>query len=253
MEKKNLCFTRYGKYNTKYKYCVDKNKIDKKFTIDENELIGKGSYGTVFGGKVLNSPIAVKLIPLESYVPTEDCGLKIDNGDCLKYSMKQFNQEVKTAKKSGLLGITPEVYYSEVLNLSDYEGPENKDALDPPENIGVIIFEKFGKSLEEWMKTDIDVFYQNENLIKKETEKLLENLFDYGFFNLDTHFGNILFDPETKKVKLLDLDLKDNVLSWNEIKSNFYDMFNFFKTLQLRRLGYLESEVFSSEEDEDED
>jgi hypothetical protein len=253
---KNICFKRNGKYNTLYKYCVKKSSIPKDFHIDDSYIIGEGSYGVVLPGTIDKIPIAVKLTPLDVPIPTVDCGLKTDGGDCIKYSKKEFEDEVKISKEFGDFGITPKVYFSDIVNLSEFHHPQLQDdtTLDKPEKIGVIILERFGKSLHEWMRTDIDTFLKYEQMIQNEVWKLEQELYKLGYFNMDSHFGNILFDQDSKSIKLIDLMLKKNVLSEKEIKQKFEEGWEFERSRMMRKLGYMpQIEVLSEEEEENDD
>jgi hypothetical protein len=250
---KNICFKRSGKYNTLYKYCVKKSTIPKDFDIDESTILGQGSYGVVLAGTIDSLPIAIKFTPLDVPIPTvDDCGLKTDLGDCSKYTKKEFEDEVKISKEFGDLGITPKVYFSEIVDLSEFHHPQLEEdaALDKPEKIGVIVLEKFGKSLSEWIRTDMDTFLKYEREIKDEVWGLLRELYKLGYFNMDTHFGNILFDQEKKEIRLIDLMLKKNTLSEMEVKKNFEEEWEFEKTRFMRKFGYLPARVrmFSSSE-----
>jgi hypothetical protein len=248
----NICFKRNGKYNTIYKYCVKKSSIPKDFHIDESDIIGQGGYGIVLGGSFEKIPIAIKLTPLDVPIPTVDCGLKTDGGDCIKYTKKEFEDEVKISKEFGDLEITPKIYFSDIINLSEFHHPQLQDDtwLDKPEKIGVIIMERFGKSLSEWIKTDVETFLKYEDLIKKEVWNLTKELYKLGYFNMDTHFGNILFDKDLISIKLIDLMLKKNTLSEKEIKQKFEEGWEFEKTRNLRKIGYLPEIEFSSEDED---
>ena len=62
--------------------------------------------------------------------------------------------------------------------------------------------------------------------------------------NMDTHFGNILFDKKSLNIKLIDLMLKKNILSEKEIKEKFEEGWNFERTRNMKRFGYLkETEI----------
>jgi hypothetical protein len=238
--KTNICFKRTGKYNTKYKYCVKKSSIPKDFHIDETDIIGEGSYGLVLGGSIDSLPIAIKFIPLDVQIPTVDCGLKNDGGDCSKFTKKEFEDEVKVSKEFGQLGLTPKVYFSDVVDLSEFHHPqvEEDKALDKPEKIGVIVLERFGKSLSDWIRTDVDTFLKYEDIIKNDVWDLLKELYELGYFNMDNHFGNILFHDDTKGVRLIDLSLKKNPLSKKEIKKRFEEGWEFDRARNMKKYGH---------------
>lgn len=232
----HICFKRTGKYNTSYKYCVKKSSIPKDFHIDDSEILGQGSYGVVLSGSIDSLPIAIKFTPLDVPIPTIDCGLKTDLADCSRYTKKEFEDEVKISKEFGDLRITPRVYFSEIVDLSEFHHPQIDEdtALDKPEKIGVIVLERFGKSLSEWIRTDVDVFLKYEKEIKDEVWSLSKELYNLGYYNMDLHFGNILFDEKKRKVKLIDLSLKKNTLSKKEIKKRFEEGWDFERSRLIR-------------------
>jgi hypothetical protein len=248
---KKICISRNGKYYTNYKYCIEKTSIPQDYQIDDTDIIGSGSYGVVLGGRMNGKSIAIKMIPLDVEIPNVDCGLKIDGGDCLKYKTEDFKNEVDVSKTFGRLGITPIVYMSDIVDLSNFTGPTSENRLSEPEKIGVIIFERFGKSLDQWIRYDSKVFMENEWLIKTQFRDFSKEFFNLGYFNLDSHFGNILFDDKTKKVKLLDLDLQKTNLSWSEIDEKLESGWMFNKKRYFRKYG-LEDESSEEEESEDE-
>jgi len=235
--KKNICISRSGKYLTNYKYCIDRSSVPQDYEINDSDVIGTGSYGVVLGGRMDGQPIAVKLIPLEVEIPNPDCGLKIDGGDCLKYKVEDFKNEVDVAKTFGNLGITPVVYMSDIVNLSEFSGPSYQNRLSEPDKIGVIIFERFGKALDQWIKTDPDVFVEKESLIKSRFKEFSKEFYNLGYLNLDSHFGNILFDDETNKVKLLDLDLQKTNLTWSEINEKLDSGWEVDKKRNFKKYG----------------
>jgi len=247
----NICFKRDGKHDTSYTYCIDSKKVNQEITIDESNILGQGSYGVVLSGKMGRIPIAFKMIPIDVQIPTVDCGLKSDGGDCLKYTEQEFKDEVEVAKQFGDLYMTPKLYYSDLIELSKFTGPGKSDELDAPQKIGVMILERFGKSLQDWIKTDVNTFLNHEEQIYQENKNLLKDLYQMGYFNMDSHFGNILYDGQT--VKLLDLMPKKTNLTWEEVKEKIKDGWDFEKKRFLRKYGHLEDEDEDSDEDKDED
>ena len=203
------CFYRKGKHETTYKYCVralldDKNNV--LITVDQNDVLGTGMIGTVLGGKTMDGEdVAVKLIPLDVPIPTEDCGLKSDMRDCQLFSLKDFKSESADSEYLGSLGITPKMYFSKVVDLIGFAGPDSPDKLDQPNKLGVIVLERFGMSLKDLMRHYPTLFYLRETHIKDKTIQLTRKLFDMGYQNEDLHFGNILYDAGLNEVKLIDV------------------------------------------------
>jgi hypothetical protein len=187
---------------------LNQESIPSKFVADANDLIGIGRSGVVVGGKMDGIPIAIKVIPKDVFIPNEDCGLTTDP-DCQIYDQKRFDIEVEQTKMLSKLGIVPELYYWDTVKLSDFEASDVKDALDQPESLFIMIMENFGHSLEYWLAKDENVFYKNEKSIKKQFFDLMRLIYDIDYFNMDAHFGNILYDPRRDKVKLLDVVLEN--------------------------------------------
>jgi hypothetical protein len=247
----NICFTRDGKHDTSYTYCIDTKNIHGKIEVDETNVLGQGSYGVVLGGKIGRIPIAFKMIPIDVPIPTKDCGLKSDGGDCLKYTEQEFKDEVEVAKQFGDLYMTPKLYYSDLIELSKFSGPQNSDELDAPQKIGVMILERFGKSLQDWIKTDVGTFLNHEEQIYQENLNLLKDLHEMGYFNMDSHFGNILYDGQT--VKLLDLMPKKTNLTWDEVQEKIKNGWDFEKKRFLRKYGHLDESNDQEDKHEDQD
>ena len=198
---KKICTTRNAKHNTTYTYCIsdipDEIKIE-----DPPEIIGVGSYGVVIGAKMEKIPIAIKIIPLNVSIPSYNCGLKTDD-DCSEFTVKQFKKEVKFSRLFGDLEVSPKVFFAEILPTTDFYGPDNKNALDRPEIIGVIVMERFGTSLSNINK---HYLIENNEKIRDQLHKLLSVLFDFGFEHPDLHLGNIVADTKTNQVRIIDLD-----------------------------------------------
>lgn len=228
-----ICIYRKDIRDKKYYYCT--KDIPEKFHIHQNDIIGTGRYGVVLGGFIeqyksgytalskIRTPIAAKFIPLDVVVPSEKC---LIGKKCI-YSLLDFEKEVEYSKLFGDVGISPEVYFSGVLDISDYEGPVS----DKPKKMGVIVMERFGISLEE-LKKDKKYLKEHEKEIMMAIEKKLKILFDMGFIHRDIHYGNILFDDG--KIKLIDLDL-DPVIkgnTWEEEKLFFEYDWNLFMKLK---------------------
>jgi len=263
MEKKskNICIKRSGKYDTKYKYCISEKDIPSEIIVDDENVLGMGSYGVVLSAKAGNIPLALKLVPLGVEIPTEDCGLKSDGGDCLKYSIQDFKNEINFAKQFGKIDVTPKVYFTEIVDLSKFKSKMNKKSIGPqenslsqPEKIGVLVLERFGKSIHKMIQEDYKEFIENEDLIFNKTLALIRKLYELGYFNMDSHFGNILYDKDKKDVRLLDLDLYDlRNLTWEEVEQKFVDGWNFEKQRLAIKYGHMEPIKYSDDEDEDEE
>jgi hypothetical protein len=133
MSSSNICFKRKGKHNTIYKYCIDKNSLSQDILIDQDDIVNEGSYSVVLGGMKGQIPIVAKFAPLD-----------------VKFTIKDFNDEVVFFKNYGGLPGIPNIYFSEILDVVDYEafaGNNPKDSLiTPPKKIGVIVRDRFTSS-----------------------------------------------------------------------------------------------------------
>lgn len=226
-----ICIKRKGKHDTEYKYCISEKKIPPEIVIDKSDVIGMGKFGVVLSAKIGKISLAAKIVPLEVEIPTEDCGLEKDNGDCLKVSIMNFKNEVKIAKKFGKLNITPKVYFDEITELYSFESNiknKSEKGLSEPTKIGILILERFGESLQKIIEKDFKEFVEHEKIMLEKLILLNKELYNLGYFNFDTHFGNILFDKETKSLLLLDLDLEElnklnNKLSWIDVEKIVID------------------------------
>jgi hypothetical protein len=255
-KKKNICIKRKGKHETKYKYCISDSDLPEQLKVDEDQVLGQGSYGVVLGASVGEQDLALKIIPLEVMIPSEDCGYVSDGGDCIKFTKLEFAKEVQVSKKFGELGITPVVLFSEIVNLSKFKAkPKDKEGLLPmPEKIGVIVMERFGMSLEKIILSKPEIYMENKDLIYRQTLKILKKIFDLGYFSMDAHFGNILFETKSQKVKLIDLDLVPIQMSWEAVKQNFERSWEYFETRNYIKAGILEDDEHEDDEEEqDED
>lgn len=147
---------------------------------------------------------------------------------------------MKQSKLFSDLGFTPKFYASDILDLSDFESSETSDkSLPKPNKIGIIITEEFGKSLRQWIQTDLSLFLQNEDLIKKKVFDLNKKIYDLDYFNMDGHFGNILYDPTSNDVRLLDVVMEEidesNKLDPETFESLLEDMWENDRSYALKK------------------
>ena len=159
----NICFKRKGRQNTIYKYCVEKINLSKDILIDENDILNEGSYSVILGGMKDQTQIVAKFTPLDVSIPSLECGLNTDS-NCKIYTTKEFNQEKRFFQKFGGLPNIPNVYFAEILDVSDYKAlrgnvPKDSLLLRGPKKIGVIIMDRF-------VSSDKDVKLKNENRIQ---------------------------------------------------------------------------------------
>jgi serine/threonine protein kinase len=211
-----ISFSRKGKYGTKYIYSFDKKEIPSNFYIEEQNILGIGNFGVVLTGQLKKSrnfskPIAIKLIPLDIILPDENyIGIKTDGfGNICE--TEDFLTEVEIATTTSKNGITPKVFYSKIVDCKKYEcQPQSSLSLKKPDKIGILIMEQFGISLEKYILEEYDEFMLIQNDILEKIIQLIDQMNqipNMHRFNIvsDLHYGNILIDPESKNIKLLDL------------------------------------------------
>jgi hypothetical protein len=213
MKKKNkmIHFSRKGKHQTLYTYSFLENDLSDEFIINTNDWIGIGNFGVVLGGQTKSGiPIAVKLIPLDVLLPDENyIGLTTDGfgNICEK---EDFLKEIEIANLFGNLNIAPKVLDWKIVDCKEYIAlPKNSLTLPCPKKIGVLIMEKFGISLEKYILDNFDLFMEKEKDIFQKIINYLIQIHQNPNIKInvisDIHYGNILIDPDTMQIKLLDL------------------------------------------------
>jgi hypothetical protein len=222
------CVTRLGKHNTRYQYCISKKSLPLDLIIPQpNQVLGSGRFGVVLSGKLKNETsydsVALKIIPLDTFIPNEDCGLTSDP-ECRLYTRKNFDIEVKQSKLLSDYGITPRFIFSDVVDLATFSGPDVKDSLQAPEKIGVILMEEFGQSLKYWIQNDLDLFLSREKQIKRKVFEKAKQIYDLDYFNMDMHFGNILYDSDKNDVRLLDVVMEEVYVPEKMDDETFYSV-----------------------------
>jgi serine/threonine protein kinase len=239
-------FTRKGKHETYYTYSISKNDIPSEYVIDEKNILGIGNFGVVYSGTRIpeNDPIAIKLIPLEVLIPDEIYLGYTTDGFGNICEIEDFEKEVEVSKILGEMNITPKIYFSKIVPLIHFQKPDNKLALKAPKWIGLIIMEQYGISLEKYIMDDMDLFRQNEKMILEQIRKYIsqiEPIKENLSINVisDMHYGNILIDKDTNKIKLLDLFYPR--LSEEEKSITFEETINLFETKWKDALTFIDS------------
>lgn len=189
----------------KITYCVDAH-FPQDVRIDMSSKIGEGSYAVVYAGKKGPRDVVCKFQLLDVPIPSLDCAPDYDARYCRTMSKEEFDHEIETAIFCESLGISPKVYYSDVYDAIEYAPSSSlKNPLKQPKYIGVIVMERFGISLAEYAKANMDVFLDNEKRLIKKYLEILGKLYDKGYDSFDNHFGNILIDPITLQMKFIDV------------------------------------------------
>jgi serine/threonine protein kinase len=179
--------------------------------IDISDKVGEGAYAVVYAGKKETNDVVCKFQLLDVPIPSLDCQSSNDYelGNCRTKSKEEFDEEIETAKFCESLGISPKVYYTDIYDAIDYAPPSvlKNPLMQIPKYIGVIVIERYGISLAKYAKANFDGFLDNEmNLIKQYLD-ILSTLYDNGYDSFDNHFGNIVIDPSTLKMKFIDVEI----------------------------------------------
>lgn len=220
-----------------YRYCVDA-RFPQNVRIDMSSKIGEGAYAVVYSGKKDENDVVCKFQLLDVPIPTLKCQSYMDDdaGNCSTKSKKDFDEEIETAKFCESLGISPKVYYTDIYHAIDY-APASflKNPLRQiPKYIGVIVMERFGISLAEYVKNSFDTFLDNERSLMNQYLDILGKLYDKGYDSFDNHFGNIVIDPTTLEIKFIDVDIdigrtKPKLyasISWEQAKRSQLKLWN---------------------------
>lgn len=205
-----------------YRYRVKLNFPD-DISIDMVNKIGEGSGGVIYGGKKGNKDIICKFQILDSPIPTKDCLTENDNKNrnCLSISKKKFKEEIKTAKLCASLKLSPKVYYTGTYKIIDYTPPPRllKISLEKiPKYVGIIIMERYGVSLLQYIKSDKNLFFINQSMLINQYLHILKKLYKKGYTSHDNHFGNIVVDPSSLNMKFIDIDLSRTKMKWEDIE-----------------------------------
>lgn len=221
----SICWDREATPQYVYRFCVASDQLPADLTVYEDQVLGVGSFGTVLKGYYQGEQVAVKFVALDTNIPTVDCVSSINEDDCLQYSTKEFNQEVKQSIFTSKLGISPNILSYRIVDLSAYKTPSKlAKPLIAPKKIGVIVSEMLGTSLSKYLEENRHLLDELKLTIFREYISISKILFDAGYHHMDNHFGNILIDPQTMQLKFIDIDLK-SITAMSAIKS-WDDMIN---------------------------
>ncbi len=224
------CFTKHN-----YRYCVDP-RFPQDIKIDITDKVGEGTYGVVFGGKKGNQEVVIKFQLLDVPIPTpEDCQSQrdYDDGNCFTMTKKAFEKEIETSQLCADIGISPLLLYSDIYDAIDYSPPKylSNPFTKIPKYIGVIVMERYGISLKQFIKTNPKKFLNNKKHFEKQYLDILQTLHTTGYKSHDHHFGNILVEPSSLNLKFIDMDIestwerekRNEIQTWNREVGSIFD------------------------------
>jgi hypothetical protein len=185
-----------------YRYCIKKDAIPQTIYVDTGTVLGQGSYGVALAGHYMGNDVAVKLVPLDVKIPSNNCSENINW--CRSLTQAEFQQEIDDSTKFGEADITPRVVYSNIVNLDSFSGPYQD--VTKPLRIGVLVTINNGISLNQYMDDFNRQFRENEPKLREQYFTLLQRLYDqFHLRNRDIHGGNILIDRRTVQLKFIDI------------------------------------------------
>lgn len=153
------------------------------------EWIADGSFGTVYVAcKKLNCKLAIKMIPLNVHLPSEECIL--DNSEtfehCIEVSEDEFWREVQTTKQMGDLDIGPPILAAGICReaWNDYQGKIE---------VGYFVQPKWDVTLRSYAERHPQKFLRNRTKIWAEILKpRAEKLDAMGLSFSDMHGDNVM-------------------------------------------------------------
>lgn len=231
MTDKQFCWLRKAKYNSEYAFGINSKVLPEQLQIGENNILGVGKYSNVFGGFYNENLVAIKFIPLDTFIPCEDYGSLDDNKEkAYMFTKEDFEKEIFNTQHGIKIGISPNLFYFSIVDLTCYKAPKNiENPLHSPKKIGILVTENKGISLEEYISKNLEEFEDNQYIIKDKFIELVKKLFESGYKHVDLHFGNVLIDPENLSMSLIDLSL-EKIEEFEESTKKIELWENYYKT-----------------------
>jgi len=155
------------------------------------KILGMGSWGIVFEGHCGSRHVAIKIVPLGVHIPTYDCNLTDPSTfeDCQQTSETTFLTESNIAKKMGDNEVGPFVFDILVCNETTQTLPNGHTS---EIQLGVLIMEFAGVSLETYQKKETQAFFKNFDKIVLLVKEKAKKMSDFHMAHTDIHFGNIV-------------------------------------------------------------
>jgi serine/threonine protein kinase len=183
----NICITREN-----VEYCIDETCCPRNFRLGDR--IGQGDYGVVFYATINEVTKVIKIIPLETKIPSQDCDLTDSSTwkDCNLMTEAQFRKEAGIAQLMGTNQVGPEVHNVIICK----EGTEIVLGKQTPVKLGLLIMEDAGQTLRDYLNKNPNEFMQNLSKIKKDVKNLAKKMAGLGYEHIDTHLNNITINNE---------------------------------------------------------
>lgn len=206
-------FTRFN-----VEYSIKDNCIE---NMPINKWIGNGKYGSVFLVCLEHQcEYVLKMIPLNVYIPTEDCDISLTEEEmkdvCLKYSDDDFIRETEMSIMFGDVNIGPKVKVFGICN-------EVENKYQGKIRVGYIVQEKYDLTLHEFIASDPIGFINSFLFIQHLLIKKAKMIDEMGYFNEDVHQENIMLkinDGEIKDVVFIDFGIVGKYLETDKERNN---------------------------------
>jgi hypothetical protein len=121
----STCWNHGATERYKYVFCIKNNDLPDNLTLYQDEILGVGTFGTVLKGLYQGQDAAIKLIALDTNIPSVDCITVENDIDCQQYTTKEFKREVEQAILTNKLDISPKILYHTIINLGSFKTPSN--------------------------------------------------------------------------------------------------------------------------------
>jgi hypothetical protein len=225
------------KHGKKYTFTYKIDKAPKKLKLPSNQItMGEGSYASVVKGEWNNKECAVKFQIVDAQIPqpfgVRTCVQKGDN-DCFSMSKYRFNNELKSIEDAATVGVGPKLYYAGFVDCDKVEvSPQINNPLAAPKELGLLVMEIVpGKPIYNVINENNGKLKKDKQFQQEITSDILNNmkkLYDkFQYFWDDMHFGNIMYDVNTKKLTIIDIgDLRKTGLDWDATKKIYLRKIN---------------------------
>ena len=235
-----LAYQRAGyKHGKKYTFTYKIDNAPKKLKLPSNQItMGEGSYASVIKGEWNNKECAVKFQIVDADIPQpfgyRKC-VQTGDSDCFRMSKVRFNQELSNIEDAADVGVGPKLYYSDFVDCDKVEvSPQINNSLKAPKKLGLIVMEIVpGKPIYTVINENNQKLKKDKQFRQEITSDILSDLkklydkFQYVWD--DMHFGNIMYDINTKKLTIIDIgDLIKTGRSWDDIKQQYLNKINVY-------------------------
>lgn len=179
------------------------------------QWIGEGQSGTVYAAVpsrgageegAVGADLAIKLVPLDVPIPTDDCVLDDPSTfrDCLTVSQDDFWKEVKMSREMGALGVGPAVLAAGICR--QVETP-HQGLID----VGYMVQPKWDQSLESYVDQFPQKFLENRRRLYQRLARRAAALDSIGLTHVDMHGNNVMvnLDADQNVEDAIFIDFED--------------------------------------------